>query len=236
VEHVVRHVAVLIETGGLKPGSQLPPERQLADDIGVSRPTIRAGLQALAGMGVVEARHGAGTFVTGGPPRLGAEPLGFLAALHGFTRDEMFEARRVLEIGAAGLAAERVTGDRLAPISEEVAGMFATLSDPQAFLVHDVRFHRAVALASANPVLGALVEMVSSLVYERRKTTVERAKDLKESAEMHRRIYQSIRDHDPERARREMGAHLDLARQAQATEESDPPLKPSGLVDPPPGT
>jgi GntR family transcriptional repressor for pyruvate dehydrogenase complex len=236
VEHVVRHVAALIETGGLRPGSQLPPERQLADDIGVSRPTIRAGLQALAGMGVVEARHGAGTFVTGGPPRLGAQPLGLLAALHGFTRDEMFEARRVLEIGAAGLAAERVTGDRLAPISEEVAGMFATLDDPHAFLLHDVRFHRAVALASGNPVIGALVEMVSSLVYERRKTTVERAKDLKESAEMHRRIYQSIRDHDPERARREMGAHLDLARQAQATEESDPTAKPSGLADPPPST
>jgi GntR family transcriptional repressor for pyruvate dehydrogenase complex len=219
VEQVVRHVAVLIERGGLKPGSQLPPERRLADDLGVSRPTVRAGLQALVGMGVVEARHGAGTFVTAGPPRLGAQPLGFLAALHGFTRDDMFEARRVLEIGAAGLAAERVTGDLLAPMSEEVAGMFATLDDPQAFLVHDVRFHRGVAAASANPVIAALVEMVSSLVYERRLKTVERAKDLKESAEMHRRIYQAIRDRDPARARREMGAHLDLARQAQATEE-----------------
>ena len=143
---------------------------------------------------------------------------------------------RVLEIGAAGLAAERVTGDRLAPISEEVAGMFATLDDPHAFLVHDVRFHRAVALASANPVIGALVEMVSSLVYERRKTTVERAKDLKESAEMHRRIYQSIRDRDPERARSEMGAHLDLARQAQATEEAEPAVKASDIVDSPSGT
>jgi GntR family transcriptional repressor for pyruvate dehydrogenase complex len=236
VVHVVRHVALLIEKGGLKPGSQLPPERQLADDIGVSRPTIRAGLQALVGMGVVEARHGAGTFVTGGPPRLGAQPLGFLAALHGFTRDEMFEARRVLEIGAAGLAAERVTGDQLAPMSEEVAGMFATLDEPQAFLVHDVRFHRAVASASANPVIAALVEMVSSLVYERRLKTVERAKDLKESAEMHRRIYQSIRDHDPERARSEMGAHLDLARQAQATEEQETSLKASEIVDLPSGT
>ena len=73
--------------------------------------------------------------------------------------------------------------------------------------------------------------MVSSLVYERRQKTVERAKDLKESAEMHRRIYQSIRDHDPERARSEMGAHLDLARQAQATEEAEPSLKASEIVD-----
>jgi GntR family transcriptional repressor for pyruvate dehydrogenase complex len=236
VEQVVRHVAVLIEQGGLKPGSQLPPERRLADDLGVSRPTVRAGLQALAGMGVVEARHGAGTFVTAGPPRLGAQPLGFLAALHGFTRDDMFEARRVLEIGAAGLAAERISGDRLAPMSEEIAGMFASLDDPHAFLVHDVRFHRAVAAASANPVIAALVEMVSSLVYERRLKTVERAKDLKESAEMHRRIYQAIRDRDPVKARRQMGAHLDLARQAQATEEGEPSLKASDIVDLPTGT
>lgn len=236
VEEVVRHVALLIERGGLKPGSQLPPERRLADQLGVSRPTIRAGIQALVGMGVVEARHGAGTFVTAGPPRLGAEPLGFLAALHGFTRDEMFEARRVLEIGAAGLAAERATGERLASMSEEVTGMFATLDDPPAFLVHDVRFHRAVAAGSANPVIAALVEMVSSLVYERRLKTVQRAKDLKESAEMHRRIYQAIRDHDPVKARSEMGAHLDLARQAQASEEEESAMKATDIVGLPSGS
>jgi GntR family transcriptional repressor for pyruvate dehydrogenase complex len=231
VEQVVRHVAILIEKGGLGPGSQLPPERQLADDVGVSRQTVRAGLQALSGMGVVESRHGSGTFVTAGPPRLGAEPLGFLAALHGFTRDEMFEARRVLEMGAAALAAERANGDHLAPMADEVTGMFATLDDPQAFLVHDVRFHRGIAAASGNPVIGALVDMVSSLVYERRRLTVQRAQDLKESAEMHRRIYLAIRDRNPEAARRAMGEHLDLARQAQASEEHGNSVKASEVVD-----
>ena len=97
--------------------------------------------------------------------------------------------------------------------------MFASLSDPQAFLLHDVRFHRSVALSSHNHVLAALVEMVSALVYERRRLTVERARDLKESAEMHRRIYGAIRDRVPERAREEMSAHLNLARMAQASEE-----------------
>lgn len=218
-EQIVRHVAALIETGQLKPGDQLPPERVLAEQFGVSRPTVRAGLQSLAAMGVVEARHGAGTFVMAGPPRLGSGPLSFLAALHGFTRDEMFEARRVLEIGAAALAAERAKGEHLAPMAEEVTGMFASLEDPQTFLVHDVRFHRAVAAGSGNPVLAALVEMVSSLAYEQRRRTVDQARDLRQSAEMHRRIYLSIRDKDPERARHEMGDHLHLARQAQASED-----------------
>ncbi len=219
-DQVVRHIAHLIERRQLRPGDRLAPERELAQELGVSRPTVRAGLHALAAMGVTESRQGAGTFITEGPPRLGAGPLSFLAALHGFTRDEIFEARKVLEVGAAGLAAERGLTDRLAPMAEEVTGMYASLTEPQTFLLHDVRFHRAVGAAGGNPVLLALVDMVSSLVYETRRETVERAHDLKESAEMHRRIYQAIRDRDPERARAEMAHHLDLARMAQATEEA----------------
>ena len=231
-DQVVRHIALLIERGELRPGDRLAPERELAQELGVSRPTVRAGLHALAAMGVTESRQGAGTFITGGPPRLGAGPLSFLAALHGFTRDQIFEARKVLEVGAAGLAAERGLPERLAPMAEEVTGMFATLSEPQQFLIHDVRFHRAVAAAGDNPVLLALVEMISSLVYEQRRRTVERAHDLKESAEMHRRIYQAIRDKDPQRARAEMTKHLDLARSAQASEEFELPagVLPSKVV------
>ena len=217
-EQVVRHVARLVEEGNLTPGDQLPPERQLAEEVGVSRPTVRAGLRSLAAMGVVEARHGAGTFVTAGPPRLGTEPLSFLVALHGFTRDEMFEARRVLEVGATGLAAERALGERLAAMAEEVTGMFATLDDPPGFLVHDLAFHRAVAAASGNRVLAALVDMICSLVWQQRRPTVGRARDLRQSAEMHRRIYQAVRDKDVERARAEMAEHLNLARAAQAAE------------------
>jgi GntR family transcriptional repressor for pyruvate dehydrogenase complex len=229
-DQVVRHIAVLIERGKLRPGDRLVPERELAQELGVSRPTVRAGLHALAAMGVTESRQGSGTFITGGPPRLGAGPLSFLAALHGFTRDEIFEARMILEVGAADLAADRGLKDRLAPMAEEVTGMFASLTEPQTFLVHDVRFHRAVAAAGGNPVLLALVEMVSSLVYEQRRLTVERAHDLKESAEMHRRIYQAIRDRDPERARAEMSHHLELARTAQAMEELPAGVRPSQVV------
>jgi len=229
-EMVVRHVALMIEKGQLRPGDQLPPERELAQALDISRPTVRAGLQALAAMGVTESRQGAGTFITPGPPRLGAGPLSFLAAMHGFTRDQIFEARRVLEMGAARLAAERGYADRLAPMAEEVASMFASMDQPQEFLLHDVRFHRAVASASGNPVLCALVEMVSSLVYEQRRVTVERAHDLKESAEMHRRVYLAIRDKDPNRAALEMSRHLEMARSAQAAEELPSAVLPSKVV------
>lgn len=222
-ELVVRHVRALIEGGALGPGDRLPPERELAVQVGVSRPSVRAGLRALAAMGVVQSRHGAGTFIRGGPPTLGSEPLSFLAALHGFSRDEMFEARRVLEVGVAGLAAERATGDQLATISEEITGMYASMDDPQAFLVHDIRFHRAVAAASGNPILASLVEMVSAIFYEQRRKTAAHGRDLKEAADLHRTLYNALRQRDPDRARRVMDDHLALARQRQAAEGTTAP-------------
>ncbi|MEO8360353.1 MAG: FadR/GntR family transcriptional regulator [Vicinamibacteria bacterium] len=216
---VVEFVRRQIDAGKLKSGDRLPAERDLAEEIGVSRPSLRSGLQTLQALGVLQSRQGAGTFIAGGPPRLGVAPLSFLAALHGFTRDDMFEARRVLELGAASMAAERATSERITALADEVAAMFAALDDPQEYLIHDVQFHKAVAAASGNPVLATLIDTISELVYETRRRTVERAVDLKESAEMHRRIYRAIKAGDPEKARDEMGMHLALARQAQASEE-----------------
>jgi GntR family transcriptional regulator, transcriptional repressor for pyruvate dehydrogenase complex len=218
-------VRTLIERGQLKPGDRLPAERDLATQIGVSRPTVRAGLRALSAMGVVQSRHGSGTYIPDGPPTLGTGPLSFLAALHGFTREEMYEARRILEVGAAGLAAERATPDHVATLAEEVASLFASLDAPLVFLVHDINFHREVAAASGNPIVASLVEMVSALYYESRRDTAERAsdRDLRDAAEAHRRIYQSIRARDPEGARMAMNQHL---LQASAYQAQEPALEP----------
>jgi GntR family transcriptional repressor for pyruvate dehydrogenase complex len=230
---VVEHVRQLIEDGSLHPGDRLPAERDLALQIKVSRPSLRSGLRTLQAMGVIEARQGSGTYIADGPPKLGDGPLRFLAALHGFTRDEMFEARRVLEVGTAGLAAERAKPEHIALIADEVTSMFASLDDPQTFLVHDLQFHRVVAAGSGNPVLATLIDTLAELVFEYRRVTVERAKDLKESAELHRRIYAAIRDRNGDEARRQMGDHLALARQAQAAEEDPaPPARAGGKSRP----
>ena len=221
-QQVVLHVRALIDRGKLRPGDRLPAERDLAGQIGVSRPTVRAGLRALAAMGVVQSRHGSGTYIPEGPPVLGAEPLSFLAALHGFTGTEMYEARRILEVGAAGLAAERATPDHIATLAEAVADLFASLEQPEVFLVHDINFHRGIAAASGNPIVASLVEMVSTLYYERRRRTAARAfpRDLRDAAEAHRRIYQAIRARDAEGARAAMNEHLLQASAYQAQEDT----------------
>ena len=222
---VVAHVRQLIDSGSLGPGARLPPERDLAREVGVSRPTVRAGLRTLAALGVVRSRRGSGTYIPDGPPTLGADALSFLAALHKFTVDDVYEARRILEVGAAGLAAERATPQQLTTLADEVAGMLGSLAERQVFLVHDVSFHRGVAAASGNPIVAALVEMVSAMYYERRVQTVARASesDMKDAAEAHRRIYQAIKVRDVDGARQQMNAHLIEASAHQARELGDEP-------------
>ncbi len=169
-------------------------------------------------MGVLKSRHGAGTFVASGPPALDSSSLTVLGALHGFLPWQMFEARLTLEASVAALAAERATNDHLAELAEEVAEMYASMDDPQEYLIHDVRFHRTIARASGNPILGALMETITANLYEARRATVDNSSDMKESAEMHRDIYRAIRSRNPEAARRAMEKHLNLARMAQAAE------------------
>ncbi len=218
---VVTRVRQMIERGQVHSGDRLPPERELAVQLGVSRPTVRSGLKSLATMGVVQIRQGAGTFIACGPPALDSEPLRFLAALHGFTRAQIFEARLVLEVAVAGLAAERAAPGKVIAISDELTGMFASLEAPDRFLEHDIQFHRAVAATSDNPILSSVVDMISALFRESRRASIGKARDLKRAAEEHRAIYQAIRARDPERARRATDAHLRRAWRSQALEDSD---------------
>jgi GntR family transcriptional regulator, transcriptional repressor for pyruvate dehydrogenase complex len=217
---IVDYVRDMVTKGALKPGDRLPAERELAVQLGVSRPTVRAGLKGLAAMGTVVTRHGSGTFISESPV-LRSEPLNLLAALHGFSREDMYETRRMLEVAAAGLAAERATPANISTIADEVTNLFASMEDRRTFLFYDIRFHRAVAHASGNPLVASLVEMVSALYYDQRQATAERATgtNLRDAAEAHRRIYLAIRARDAERARTAMNDHLMTSSAYQEAEE-----------------
>jgi GntR family transcriptional repressor for pyruvate dehydrogenase complex len=227
-DKIVSHVQDLIREGKLRPGTRLPAERDLAARLGVSRPSIRAGLGALQAMGVVRSRRGAGSYVTEGPPCLDSRQLHMLATLHGVGFSEIYEARRALEVEAAGLAAERATGDQLAAIAEEVVGLFSCLDQPTVFVVHDANFHRAVANATGNPILAALVGMIQSVFWDLANRRARPGQHLRRAAEFHRSIYHAIRDRDVVRARREMERHLEQGRRAQDP-EADP--SPDGTWD-----
>ena len=220
-EEVASRLRDMIHSGELGAGDRLPPERDLAKLLGVSRPTLRAGIRSLSSVGILQSKQGAGTFVAerDESPTLDSSPLRMLSALHGFTSDEMFEARLALEMSIAGLAARRATSEHMTRLAEEIAGMYASLNDPEQYLVHDMQFHQTIAAASDNRFLTSLMNMVATILFDSRSKTVHRALDLKQSAEQHHDIYRAIRERDPDGAEQAMHDHLIETQKAQALEE-----------------
>jgi len=224
-EEVVARLRDMIHNGELDAGDRLPPERDLAKLLGVSRPTLRAGIRSLATVGILQSRQGAGTFVAerDESPTLDGSPLKMLSALHGFTSDEMFEARLALEMSVAALAATRSTSEQMTLMAEQITGMYASLDDPGQYLVHDMKFHQTIAAASGNRILTSLMNMVATILFDARSKTVHRALDLKQSAEQHHNIYRAMRERNPESARQAMHDHLIETQKAQRLEEQNNP-------------
>jgi GntR family transcriptional repressor for pyruvate dehydrogenase complex len=225
---VVNHIRSLIENGTLQPGDKIPPEREFARTLKISRASLRTGIGYMAAMGVMKVRHGVGTFVADGPPEFGKASLGLMGALHGFQTWQMFEARIILESNIAALAAERGKDEHYTAMAEEVAEMFAAMENPADFLIHDLLFHRIISQASGNPILAAVIETITSALYDKRRKTVERSIDMRESAEMHREIYRAIRARKSQEARKLMEEHLRMAQTSQGMER--PPDRKAVLV------
>lgn len=216
---VVNHIREMIERGVLKPGEKIPPEREFARRLKISRASVRTGIGYMAAMGIMKVRHGVGTFVAEGPPEIGKSSLGLLGALHAFKSWQMFEARLLLEGKMAAWAAERGKEQHFTLLAEEVGEMYATVDDPEEYLIHDVRFHRTIAEASGNAILASLMETISSALYDGRRKTVRLTRSLKDSADVHREIYRAIRRRDSAEAQKLMERHIEDAKLAQDDEE-----------------
>ena len=171
----------------LQPGDKIPSEREFARTLNISRASLRTG-HWLSGSdgGDEECGTGWAPLWPTVPPEFGKASFSLMGALHGFQSWQMFEARLILESNLAALAAERGKEEHHTALAEEVAEIFASIDSPADFLIHDVLFHRILSQASGNPILAALMETITSTLYDKRRKTVERSTDLRESAEMHR--------------------------------------------------
>jgi GntR family transcriptional repressor for pyruvate dehydrogenase complex len=108
--------------------------------------------------------------------------------------------------------------------------MFASIDTPSEYLIHDILFHRTISQASGNPILAAVIETITSAMYENRSKSVEHSTDLRESAEMHRKIYRAIRARNALEARTLMEKHLRLAQKAQELEHPAGRRAPAAVV------
>jgi GntR family transcriptional regulator, hexuronate regulon transcriptional repressor len=195
-----------IRSGDYKPGARLPSERDLAASFKVSRPTIREAMIALEIRGLVEARHGSGIYVTAHPPaQIGADDLDIGAF-------ELTEARRLFEGEAAALAASIITEQQLEEMEAIVGDMVKENARKQAGEMADRRFHVAIARATRNSAITAVVENLWDM---RQKSPLcahmlDRARraGVQPRISEHRRILAALRKRDPKAARNAMREHL----------------------------
>lgn len=162
-DEAIARIRALIQSGKLPPGSKLPPEQQLAAELGISRSPMREAVKALAVARVLDVRRGDGTYVTSLAPAVLLEGLGLAVELmQGHTLLELTEVRRLLEPVATGLAATRVTSGQLAEIRGHLDAMHAASADVELLNKHDAAFHRAVVAATGNETLTTLIDGISS--------------------------------------------------------------------------
>jgi GntR family transcriptional repressor for pyruvate dehydrogenase complex len=212
-EEVANRLLTLIKDQQLRPGTKLPAERSLAGMMNVSRPVVREALRALALMRVVDIHQGDGTYVTSLEPRQLIAHLDFVFAKDSVALVQLLEARRVVEVGNARLAALRITDSEIAALGDLVASLAGCIDDPDRFSELDIALHEAVCAAANNFLLAQFMNIVSTLG----KVSRERTGGLRAVREAalrdHRRILDALRAHDPDAAQRAMLEHLDHVEQ-----------------------
>lgn len=162
-DKAIARIRELIQSGELAPGAKLPPEQQLASELGLSRNLTREAVKALVVARVLEIKRGDGTYVTSLEPALLLESLGSaVELLRGDTLLELTEVRRLFEPVATALAATRVSDEGLAQIRRHLDAMRQARDDVELLNEHDVAFHRAVITAAGNATLVTLLEGISS--------------------------------------------------------------------------
>jgi len=218
-EQVAEQITAWIADNGLQPGDRIPPERELAQRLGVSRATLSQALVALEVIGVVAVRHGDGTVVTQSRTRRIVEAI----RAHADRIPEIIDTRDALETKIAALAAVRRTDEDLARIDEALAAMEADIDAGGRGVEGDERFHGAVTAAAHSLLLARLMDEIGDLIRETRIESLSQPDRPRDSLAGHQAIADAIRAQRPEAASEAMHAHVAMVSDVPLLHE--PPTK-----------
>jgi GntR family transcriptional repressor for pyruvate dehydrogenase complex len=227
-EQIVQQIEESILKGALKPGDQLPAERELAQRFGVSRTAVREAVKTLREKGLVEAYSGRGTFITDGTSQAVRQSFDLMVKIgqpEGST--DLAELRSILEPAIAALAAERAEESDRATLREAVAVMDRALKDADAYIEADLDFHLSLAEAAANPLILSLIDSIVGLLREQRLRIFKVEGGPERGQFHHKRILEAVEQRDSKKARDAMKAHLEQVREdSQASPGKRAPTKP----------
>jgi GntR family transcriptional regulator, transcriptional repressor for pyruvate dehydrogenase complex len=219
-EQIVQQIEESVLNGTLKPGDQLPAERELAQRLGVSRTAVREAVKTLREKGLVEAYSGRGTFITDGTSQAARQSFDLMVKLgQPEGSPHLAELRLILEPGIAAFAALRAEEEHMVAMREAVAVMDRAQRDPEAYIEADLDFHLALAEAAANPLILSLIDSIVGLLREQRIKIFNVEGGPQRGQIHHKQILAAIEQHDPEMARAAMRSHLEQVR-----EDSKAPL------------
>ena len=211
-ERVIRQLTRLIDEGVLGPGDQLPSERELSEELQVSRGTVREAVQFLQTLGLLEIRHGSGTFV-----RPATDPSALRdewrewTIRHAERIHDLLEIRKGLEPFAAELAAQRAGEEAVAAMEEALEQMQPAVDSPDvaALVQADLAFHHALCAAAGNAALTEFADTLGEQLVRERGTIWNLPGRPARSLVEHRAICDAVREGDPRRARKAVLQHLE---------------------------
>ena len=214
---IAEQIRSSILNGDFTPGDKLPPERELAEMFGVSRPSVREAINVLASSGLVESHQGGGTMVKSLVESAAGNPLTEMIRVEGERALDVIEVRKGMEAWTAWYAAQRAEPEDIAKLEAIIGEMGHNLESLKPSENLDANFHTVIARATRNVVWLHLMQSIFDAMKEFQKN-VWRAVYLTDADHRmlyghHKAIFQAIRKKDPERAREAMLAHLTFAEE-----------------------
>jgi GntR family transcriptional regulator, transcriptional repressor for pyruvate dehydrogenase complex len=207
-EQVARKLLELIRIRNLKPGDMLPPERELAAMMQVSRPSVREAVRGLQIVGVLKARQGYGVYVSALDAGNLLAPLQFLLTLNAQNIDALYEIRALVDPGVAALACARISEGDIKRLKQLIEAQRGLLLDPLSYRTSDLKFHTIIWEATGNAIIVRTSMSLYLLGLEYRRIASETPGVLRQSLLDHEDIVGALEERDSEGVRRGVEKHL----------------------------
>ena len=210
VDRVAREIQTLIVEGRLLPGTKLPPERELAEQMGVSRTVVREAVHILMTKGLLATKPGVGRVVRQMTRDQIVEPFSLLVQLRdgGTDFEDLHQVRSILEVEISGLAALQATPEDIASLKQLMAEMEANVDNTDTFAALDTDFHQVLANMTHNPILVLIVAVIRDLLADYILMVTRRIEPNRQVIPYHRQVVDRVAAKDVQGARQAMQAHL----------------------------